>query len=75
MDTLLDIIITPQKALIFLTLLLAVVLAFQMRSADPYGLFHLSLNESNANSFPVTEWLNMGYWRVSAARFMRNYDE
>ncbi len=75
MDALHDVVITPQKALLFLPLLLAVVLAFQMRSADPYGLFHLSLNKLNANSPPATEWLNMGYWRVSAARFVRNYDE
>lgn len=28
------------------------------KSSDPYGLFHLSLNEGSD-----TEWLNMGYWR------------
>lgn len=72
MDTLLDVLNAPQKALIFLPLLLVVALYFQMRSTDPYGLFHLSLNKVDVNSLPVTEWLNMGYWRVSAAPSMRN---
>jgi len=36
------------------------------RHNDPYGLFHLSLNKSSfedSDSPPVTEWLNMGYWK------------
>ncbi|KAJ3976998.1 hypothetical protein EV361DRAFT_881047 [Lentinula raphanica] len=36
------------------------------KTNDPYGLFHLSLNKrqgEDANSPPVTEWLNMGYWK------------
>ncbi|PPR06904.1 hypothetical protein CVT24_011594 [Panaeolus cyanescens] len=35
------------------------------RSADPYGLFHLSLNSlpsDDSNIPPPTEWLNMGFW-------------
>jgi len=28
------------------------------RSKDPYGLFHIALNEPK-----TTEWLNMGYWK------------
>ncbi|KAJ6610058.1 S-adenosyl-L-methionine-dependent methyltransferase, partial [Mycena sp. CBHHK59/15] len=36
------------------------------RSADPYGLFHLTLNRlplDDPAAPPRTEWLNMGYWR------------
>ncbi|PFH54530.1 hypothetical protein AMATHDRAFT_185138 [Amanita thiersii Skay4041] len=33
------------------------------KGADPYGLFHLSLNQSSENKSGVTEWLNMGYWK------------
>lgn len=39
----------------------------QRRHNDPYGLFHLSLNKlpfEDPDSLPVTEWLNMGYWKV-----------
>jgi len=35
-------------------------------AADPYGLFHLSLNKlpgEDPNIPPETEWLNMGFWR------------
>lgn len=38
-----------------------------MRSKDPYGLFHLSLNKMPGEvheADPLTEWLNMGYWKV-----------
>jgi hypothetical protein len=34
-----------------------------------YGLFHLALNRKPGDSKsepPSTEWLNMGYWRVSS---------
>ncbi|KZP31286.1 S-adenosyl-L-methionine-dependent methyltransferase, partial [Athelia psychrophila] len=37
-----------------------------MKSTDPYGLFHLSLNKllgEDPNADPTTEWLNMGYWQ------------
>ncbi|KAF9044767.1 S-adenosyl-L-methionine-dependent methyltransferase [Hymenopellis radicata] len=35
-------------------------------TGDPYGSFHLSLNElpgENPDAPPKTEWLNMGYWK------------
>ncbi|KAF8973981.1 hypothetical protein BDZ97DRAFT_1777804 [Flammula alnicola] len=46
-------------------LLLLSVLWFKTRSADPYGLFHLSLNSCllKTKLATVTEWLNMGYWK------------
>jgi hypothetical protein len=40
---------------------------------DPYGSFHLALNEDyssdkadgrDVNDRPRTEWLNMGFWKV-----------
>ena len=42
-------------------------LYIQIRHNDPYGLFHLSLNKlpfEDPNSLPMTEWLNLGYWKV-----------
>jgi hypothetical protein len=48
-------------------LLLTLAVWFKMRSTDPYGLFHLTLNKlpsESPNSPPLTEWLNMGYWKV-----------
>ena len=48
-------------------LLLTLAIWFKMRSTDPYGLFHLTLNKlpsESPNSPPLTEWLNMGYWKV-----------
>ena len=48
-------------------LLLTLAVWFKMRSTDPYGLFHLTLNKlpsESPNSPPQTEWLNMGYWKV-----------
>jgi hypothetical protein len=42
------------------------------RNADPYGLFHLSLNkipEDSPDNPPETEWLNMGYWKVRLLDF------
>ncbi|KAF9569629.1 hypothetical protein CPC08DRAFT_2626 [Agrocybe pediades] len=50
--------------IIFLSIIL-----FKLAStppADPYGLFHLSLNRlpgQNPDESPDTEWLNMGYWK------------
>lgn len=35
-------------------------LYWKRHTRDPYGLFHLSLNEG-----ADTEWLNMGYWEAS----------
>jgi hypothetical protein len=34
---------------------------------DPYGMFHIELNASGSSKdqHERTEWLNMGYWRVS----------
>ncbi|TFK41101.1 hypothetical protein BDQ12DRAFT_424626 [Crucibulum laeve] len=42
----------------------------RIRSSDPYGLFHLSLNRlphEDLNTQPRTEWLNMGYWKNTDA--------
>ena len=54
--------------LIYLTVLfLTLALWFKMRFTDPYGLFHLTLNKlpsEDPKSPPLTEWLNMGYWKV-----------
>lgn len=39
---------------------------------DPYGLFHLTLNNlpgDDPEKPPQTEWLNMGFWQVSHALF------
>ena len=39
---------------------------------DPYGLFHLTLNKlprEDPSVPPQTEWLNMGFWRVSDATY------
>ena len=40
---------------------------FQRRLRDPYGSFHIALNvvDPASNAAPTTEWLNMGYWKVS----------
>ncbi|TFK57227.1 hypothetical protein OE88DRAFT_110635 [Heliocybe sulcata] len=38
------------------------------KTSDPYGTFHLALNRlpgEDLESEPRTEWLNMGFWRVS----------
>ena len=60
-----------QNPLIYLAvLLLALSVWFKMRFTDPYGLFHLTLNKlpsEDPNSPPLTEWLNMGYWKVGHA--------
>ena len=40
---------------------------------DPHGLFHLSLNKlplEDPYSPPVTEWLNMGHWKVCWENFI-----
>uniref|UniRef100_A0A8H8CPS6 phosphoethanolamine N-methyltransferase n=1 Tax=Psilocybe cubensis TaxID=181762 RepID=A0A8H8CPS6_PSICU len=50
--------------LLFIALL--VLSSTRMRSNDPYGLFHLTLNKApsqDPNLPPATEWLNMGYWK------------
>lgn len=50
---------------------LIILLATYMKPSDPYGLFHLSLNKlpgESSDTDPRTEWLNMGYWRVSGER-------
>jgi Na+/proline symporter len=57
--------------------ILIILLAVYVKSSDPYGLFHLSLNKlpgENPHTDPKTEWLNMGYWKVSCAR-LRFEDE
>lgn len=44
----------------------AVALGICTKSSDPYGLFHLTLNKlPGEDGDPKTEWLNMGYWKVS----------
>ncbi|KAJ7293638.1 S-adenosyl-L-methionine-dependent methyltransferase [Mycena rebaudengoi] len=54
------------NALDFLSFLFALWL-FKRSAADPYGLFHLSLNELPTDTAgPRTEWLNMGYWKVGS---------
>jgi hypothetical protein len=48
---------------------LAIVAWKATQPQDPYGLFHLSLNKlpgENSDSDPKSEWLNMGYWKVSS---------
>jgi len=43
----------------------AIAFRSYLKAQDPYGLFHLSLNQlPGENSHrPKTEWLNMGYWK------------
>ena len=38
---------------------------------EPYGSFHLALNvlPGHKGSRPQTQWLNMGYWKVSVSRY------
>lgn len=51
--------------------ILIISLAVYIKSSDPYGLFHLSLNKlpgENPHTEPKTEWLNMGYWKVSSVQ-------
>jgi hypothetical protein len=47
----------------------AAFLAYLSATAkDPYSLFHLTLNKLPGDdhaTLPRTEWLNMGFWRVS----------
>jgi hypothetical protein len=54
--------------LIYLAILLSTLIVwFKMRQTDPYGLFHFTLNKlpsEDPNSPPLTEWLNLGYWKV-----------
>ncbi|KAF9481373.1 S-adenosyl-L-methionine-dependent methyltransferase [Pholiota conissans] len=59
---------TPHSTALLLLIPLLVFAAYWvgMRSTDPYGLFHLSLNRlpsDDPDSLPKTEWLNMGYWK------------
>lgn len=36
------------------------------KGSDPYGEFHLVLNKRDGDvGRPSTEWLNMGYWKVT----------
>ncbi|PPQ88637.1 hypothetical protein CVT25_010213 [Psilocybe cyanescens] len=47
-------------------LLITLLVSLRMRSKDPYGLFHLTLNKlpsQDPKLPPATEWLNMGYWK------------
>lgn len=49
-------------------LILAVSHLLKNSTGDPYGLFHLSLNRLPGeipDAPPRTEWLNMGFWKVS----------
>ena len=49
-------------------LVVLISLAIYLKPTDPYGLFHLSLNKlpgQSPDTDPKTEWLNMGYWKVS----------
>lgn len=62
---------THQKAMsivIIIVTVLAWLALVYMKAGDPYGLFHLSLNilpGGSETDEPKTEWLNMGYWKVS----------
>ncbi|KAI0793445.1 hypothetical protein C8Q75DRAFT_562618 [Abortiporus biennis] len=57
------------KGHVYLSLLFSIAvgcLAFLLREnklGDPYGTFHVSLNERRKGEQPTTEWLNMGYWK------------
>jgi hypothetical protein len=56
---------------------LIISLAIYMKPSDPYGSFHLSLNKlpgESPHADPRTEWLNMGYWKVSGEN-MKGDDE
>jgi len=58
-------------ALVTAIFVLIISLAIYMKPSDPYGLFHLSLNKlpgESPDTDPRTEWLNMGYWKVSGER-------
>lgn len=49
----------------------ALLLGLYLKRSDPYGLFHLSLNKlpgEDPAADPKTEWLNMGYWKVSKSQ-------
>lgn len=53
-----------------LTIIALILVGAKMNTSDPYGTFHLALNvrpedESKGQKVPKTEWLNMGYWKVS----------
>lgn len=53
-------------------LLITLLVSLRMRSKDPYGLFHLTLNKlpsQDPKLPPATEWLNMGYWKVGYCWF------
>ena len=52
----------------FLAILVTVlVYLIRPKLGDPYGMFHIELNasESLTDEHEQTEWLNMGYWKVS----------
>lgn len=63
MDTYLE----RSNIFVLLTVLAASFVAIRLykRSGDPYGSFHLGLNLLPGESEAKTEWLNMGYWKVS----------
>lgn len=55
------------STLIVIVGVLSVLYRLNMTS-DPYGLFHLTLNHlpgQDPTIPPQTEWLNMGFWKVS----------
>lgn len=69
------------KTSMSLPALISIVIALWMlvrllttKSEDPYGLFHLELNKlpgAHPGTPPKTEWLNMGYWKVSLSKSSR----
>jgi hypothetical protein len=59
----------PMILLVALALVSALVLFIRPRPQstrlEPYGSFHLAFNASEEGK-PETQWLNMGYWKVSS---------
>jgi hypothetical protein len=59
--------ISKEKA-IGICLLTITLTYMRMQAADPYGTFHYKLNwvpGQSPTERPKTEWLNLGYWKVS----------
>lgn len=51
------------------SVVVTIVSMVSYKGEDPYDSFHVALNASPSEimsgSRPSTEWLNMGYWKVS----------
>jgi len=57
----------------FLAILIAIIVyLIRPKLGDPYGMFHTELNASDSpDEHEQTEWLNMGYWKVSHVSFVK----